>query len=479
MANRKRRKRKAAHSQKREQPAAVAENTLTRAITMRADTARDTDQSIEAVITTDSPVKVFDPQRGEILDEVLLTAGANLPQAISLTTDHDFSVKSVIGTTGEFKRLPHEIRGRNFFDSDDDATKLYSKSKARSITDNSIEYRTDAFIYLEPGQAKNINGKRYTAGQDRPLKIATQWALIRNSLVLQGADPAAKMRQKIGVLPMISTEKLTWLRSQGYTPEEMTDDQKRDALAAYTTEPAPAPAPEPDNSLALLRAQADAKAGAIKDEKERVAEARQMGKDCPLPAHLVDQMIDNGWPAIKMRDAALAHLSGAQRTINAPMIGSGGVTPTKEHYLANVALRGNQGTDEAWIEKRFKPDVVEQAREIYKPMTINQGNIYAQAAELAFRENDQPVPFTTNVEQLVRSALENRAVAASTMALPKILSDTATVSVLRGYQAATGSWRPWCVIGSLGDFLTHRRAGAHVLGEPQKVTGAGQIEHTA
>tara|TARA_Y100000593_G_scaffold2682_1_gene5412 strand:+ start:1551 stop:3341 length:1791 start_codon:yes stop_codon:yes gene_type:complete len=353
--------------------------------------------------------------------------------------------------------MAHEIRARNYFDSDDDSARLFAKSKARSITDNSIEYRTDAAVYIEPGQAKAVNGRTFKAGEV-PLKVATKWALIRNSLVLQGADPGAKMRQATGA-NIMDNEQTT-----------QTDDTQ-----ARQDSPAPEQA---DDSLALVRAQAEARAQAVKEEQERIAEARTLQRDCNLPQSVVDQMIDGGWDKLKMRDAALAHLSAQTQTIMAPMASTGGVEVRAEHYQAAVAIRGNQDTDESWIVQRFGAETVQQAREIYKPGTINQGNVFAQAAELAFRLNDVPVPHTTNTEQLVREALGNRSVAASTMALPKILTDTATISALKGYQAATGSWRPWCVVGRLDDFLTHRRAGAHVMGEPQKVVGAGQIEHT-
>ncbi len=167
----------------------------TRSMSVRAASANEDQRSIEATISTDAAVQVYDWRRGELIDEVLRTDGAEMGDQLPLLDTHDrYSLDGVLGSARELRVDAHSISARLFFTRDDDqADKAWNKARQGHLTDVSVGYRVDESVELQPNQSQTIDGREFTAGE-RPLRIATRWALREVSLVPIGADKAAKIR---------------------------------------------------------------------------------------------------------------------------------------------------------------------------------------------------------------------------------------------------------------------------------------------
>ena len=78
----------------------------------------------------------------------------------------------------------------------------------------------------------------------------------------------------------------------------------------------------------------------------------------------------------------------------------------------------------------------------------------------------------TGREAIIRAAF-------STTSLPKILGNTAHLSMLRGYDQFPATWRRWCSTGSVNDFKLHTRARLTVAGNLVLLNNNGEVESSS
>lgn len=167
----------------------------TRSIQVRAATIDEQQRTVEAVVSTESPVEVYDWRSGNVIDEILLGSGAAIPDQMPLLANHSrWSLDDMLGSIRNLRLENGSIIGRLHFASDEDSERAWQKVRGGHITDVSVGYRVNASIEIQPGQTTNVNGMTYTAGK-RTLRVATQWTPKEGSLVPIGADQAAKIRE--------------------------------------------------------------------------------------------------------------------------------------------------------------------------------------------------------------------------------------------------------------------------------------------
>ena len=81
-------------------------------------TLDDSTRSIEVVGATENPVPMYDWQRGEMVSEILLMSGCQMPETrqMPLLDNHDrYSSSAVIGSFREMKTDKGQLTGRAFF----------------------------------------------------------------------------------------------------------------------------------------------------------------------------------------------------------------------------------------------------------------------------------------------------------------------------------------------------------------------------
>lgn len=290
----------------------------TRSIQVRAATVDEQARTVEAVISTETPVEVYDWRSNEIIDEVLRGDGAALPDQMPLLANHSrWSLDDMLGSIRNLRMESGSIVGRLHFASDEESERAWQKVRGGHITDVSVGYRVSEFHEIRPGQTATINGRAYTAGK-RTLRVATKWTPKEGSLVPIGADQAAKIREHSD----LSTRKehdmdpklRKYLESIGLRAEatnleaweflgKLQGDQLARAQQIVVGAEPPAsdgmrsgdpPADPPADPPEDPPTPESAAQRAIDAERNRIRSIREMaGTD--VPADLLTRAIDEGW----------------------------------------------------------------------------------------------------------------------------------------------------------------------------------------
>lgn len=206
-------------------------------LSVRAESIDTENRTAIAVAATESRVEVFDFERMEVVEEILVADGGTFPERIPLLDSHDrSSIDKVFGSAVNPQREGTNWLLRMEFDDDEASRTAFKKVQSRSITDVSIGYRVLEAEYISPRKTKRIGGRSYTAG-DVALKVATSWQARELSLTPIGADRQAKIRSLIKLQPTQETNE-TSERDFAFSTlvEDLIDDNelnRSDVEAAF------------------------------------------------------------------------------------------------------------------------------------------------------------------------------------------------------------------------------------------------------
>lgn len=155
------------------------------------------DFCIDAVLSTESPVAMFDRVEWEYMDEVLLASGrTQLDHVVLLNSHMRWTVDDVIGHIEDIRT---DGNGNTVvkccFDSEDEnALRIFRKYKNKHARAFSVGYTVLKFTDIAAGQSGIVDGKEYKAGPSRKLRIVTKWRVDEGSVVAIGADKKALAR---------------------------------------------------------------------------------------------------------------------------------------------------------------------------------------------------------------------------------------------------------------------------------------------
>lgn len=164
---------------------------------MRAQTANAENHSIEAVLSTEQPVLMWDYNTWQAIDEVLLASGRTESESIPLLDSH--RTETISRILGHVEDVATEGNTSNtiarlLFDSNDpEAVVAFGKYAGKHATDVSVGYQVTAWMDIKAGESATLGGRTFVAGP-RTLRIATAWRLDEVSAVCKGADNKAKVR---------------------------------------------------------------------------------------------------------------------------------------------------------------------------------------------------------------------------------------------------------------------------------------------
>ncbi|MCC6127438.1 MAG: hypothetical protein IT426_20970 [Pirellulales bacterium] len=216
----------------------------TRLFGIRAATVDMAARSIEAVLATETPAEVWAADRREVVEEVLLAGGAQLPQQMPLLATHDRAdLDSVLGSIRNIRREAGQIVGRLYFTAGDKrADAAWNKVAQGHLTDVSVGYHVVAAIDIPAGRQQTISGRNFSANK-RTLRVATEWTPKEGSLVPIGADPGAKTRESGAVdfssTPNLDSRKETSIMAPAiHTPSLVTREVLSNALRLRSGLPA-------------------------------------------------------------------------------------------------------------------------------------------------------------------------------------------------------------------------------------------------
>lgn len=163
----------------------------TRVMRVRAKTINADARSIEAFITTETPVNEMDWERYEVVPRVLLASGAILPKSrqVPLLDCHmRYSTDNQLGSIRDLTKEDNAVSGTLSFSSA--AETQWTKVREGHVTDVSAGFEVLDEQYIPAGETKKIKGREFSG----PMNVATKWRLREGSITPIGADEAAKMR---------------------------------------------------------------------------------------------------------------------------------------------------------------------------------------------------------------------------------------------------------------------------------------------
>ena len=439
--------------------------------TLRAQTLNEDNRSVQAIIASEAPVMVMDMARWEPIQEVLLMAGAVLPdnRQIPLLDSHDKStVRNQLGSTRDLSVDNGQLIGRNFFSTNTAAQEAFNLVREGHLKDNSIGYIVQAGETIPAGRRKMVKGKYYTASRDFPLRIATRWEVRENSVVSIGADQLAKVRastepqNKNLFLRKVRTMKFEkWLSQRRLKLEDLTEDQaeamRKDYDAEMTRQAVKNASKNPDNQ--------DQNRDEILEqgrqaEITRRAEIKNLAGD-KIPAELVSRALDEGWTVDAAKDSFLEALkaSYADRTGSPGIIFKDKET-RREALEASLLMRACFEDSELEKDKDYNEETLDQADKL---RTMPLYDLCRQCLII----DRQEVP--TNPQEMIERA-------ATTVTLPIILGNVANKSMLKGYTATPQTWRAWCNVGSVKDFKTNTKVRLIDMGALEAVPASGEVK---
>ena len=323
-------------------------------LSIRAETIDEESRSIEAVLATENPVPVFDMQRFEVVDEVLLMGGRREVEDVPLLNDHRRrSLDDVFGSIRNIRESGSELICRMYFADmseladDPEARRIeraWIKTKQKHQRNISVGYRIFNAVTIEPNKTRIVNARSFTAGA-RALRVVTDWIPREGSLTVINADAKAKTRKeefgemkkklrhyliKLG-LRKTATEQEAWDYyhdlddGQRAEAEQLLEGARPLARSAIDDDDGSDPTPStPDAGQRNATPESQpvppqlTAAQAIAQERERVSSIRTVfGDDEP---ELMTRAIDEGWtpeqaaaellPAIRRRQATPVDNSG-------------------------------------------------------------------------------------------------------------------------------------------------------------------------
>lgn len=160
---------------------------------------RDNDRSFECVATTEIPALMWDWERYERIDEILVAAGGEIPPSIVLLRNHNRSdLIDIVGSAREFRLEENKQWAcRSYLAEQVDAAQqtnaYWSLIKGGHLRAVSIGYSVLDYVDIAAGEKKLVGGRYYTA-KARRLRVSTAWKAHELSLTPIGADEAALIR---------------------------------------------------------------------------------------------------------------------------------------------------------------------------------------------------------------------------------------------------------------------------------------------
>ena len=401
-------------------------------------------RSVEFVCSTEAPARVLDRERWEVVWEVLLMSGCELPesrQIVLVDTHKAFEgVANILGSCRGLEITALQLLGRAYFSSVAEAESAMTKVKERHITDVSVGYQVYESIWIDEGDQREIQGKMYSG----PLKVATRWKPFELSLLAIGADEQAKTRSKVNTKNkreenVMDAELRKFLESRGLA-KDATEVEAWALLATLQIPEKRSLDVDPGKILEKVPEKISEKTpeqfqlDGARSEQERMIEIRGAATQFDYPEEDTLKLITDNIPASearkKINDAFIVRKE-AETKAPAP------------HEFEMGALENDKFRSA--VEEAL---TVRGGMVVKEPMFENCGlenyNFREMAREF-LRKAGKPV--NGNVSELMGRAL-------TTSDLPYALSNVQNKFLLDGWETAEETWGAWVGEGSANDFKT-------------------------
>lgn len=404
-------------------------------------TLDETTRSVEIIVATEAPVMVFDWERWEMVPEILLMSGCQMPasgQVPLLDTHMRYDTSTVIGSVRGLEVQGAEIIGRAYYSAAPEAEGPYLKMTEGHLTDYSAGYRynkKDA-IYVPDGQSAVIDGRTFTG----PAKVVRSWQLKETSACPIGADELAKARAATPPVNPIRTEERemdqkirAFLESRGLSKDATEEEALRflETLEVRTPQP----------GAGGQRSEDDIRADATRAEQTRIGEIRGICARANMSEEETMKYIRDNASVETVRQAAFDKVTA-----------QGHETPGFRGSMeigADARDKFRSAAEGSLIIRAASPGLVLSDQHRQNGARDLAGFSLRELAREALRVAGQPI--TGNPLEMVGRAL-------TSSDLPTVLGNIANLSIMEGWEAAGETWGAWCGTGSVSDFKVHTMA---------------------
>jgi hypothetical protein len=271
------------------------------------------ERSLEFVISTETPVPMYDWERGEVIDEVLLAKGAVMPKQVPLLDTHDrYSVKTVLGSVRGKTVEDGLVSGRAYFSSVAEAEEAFTKYREGHLTDFSAGYTVNDLKRVKKGEKVEIDGRTWNG----PVNVVTSWTIKEASCCPIGADPKAKARNKnnnteANEMPE-DNERMEKLETSVSGIEKNVTDLADIIKKQMARQEEDRKVEDIDAEVEKIRKDRFAsKAKAVQDERLRCAEIDKMCERFDVDPDLHAELITDGVPVDKARERIMDWVAGS------------------------------------------------------------------------------------------------------------------------------------------------------------------------
>ena len=443
---------------KRQAPIGIPEGISVRSkISFKPSTLRKEDRSVEFVLTTETPAFVWSWERWDVVSEVLIAKGVNIPAngQVPLQDSHNRgSIKSTLGSVREIKVENDEVIGRLYFAKSAEAVDAFEKIEDGHVDSGSVGY-TATGTWIAKGKTFDYDGKTY----EGPMQLTTKWDLHEYSVTAIGADPFAKARDMEAVKPtdsetekeiddIIVVEEIEKVNVSQETAVEVKNLQEDDNM----------PSTDDKKNETLVVDTKAIETKAIATEKARISGLTALCAKhdvSDLTANLIDTdvTLENARAIVldKIAEKQVSIASASDTNIemgktdnekfksaavNGLLTRSGIVTDSKDNSMSNVTFKS-------------------LARECVRRSGV--ANVYGMSDS-----------------EVLTLAMKSGTMGTSDFA--HILDQSANMAISKGFQSAQQSWKLWATKGSLNNLEAANRVNLDDAPELLEVDEGGEIK---
>ncbi len=419
-------------------------------------------RSFEVIGASEAPCDVYDYQRGEIVPEVLLMDGCEMPASrqVPLLDSHNrWDTASVLGSYRDMKTAGDELIGRVYFSSAPEAESPYAKAREGHLTDFSVGYRVISSQWVPAGEKATIRGRSFVG----PVRVTTRWKVRELSICPIWADERAKARSEQANQSKHQGENSMDPKLRAYLEKRgLAKDADETAAWAFfdkiSDEDAARSAAGVQPSSALNLADVDKmRREATGEERERIISIDAICKRAKRE-DLARDYIAKGTPVNDVRRELMDLILNA---------------------VENDGGYGHRKPVDMGLDERDKfRAVVGDALSMRCGMRVEKpasgasdlrGYSLLEIARHSLRVCNLPIG--GNVMEMVGRAL-------TTSDFPYILGAVANKSLKEGWDQAEETWSIWCGVGSVNDFKTHTAVRAGEVDTLDQIPDTGKYNYS-
>lgn len=403
-------------------------------------------RSVEVVIATETPVLRYDFWSERFYDEVLSMDGATLPErGIPFIRNHaSYSTDNIIGRTDSLRVEGDKLVGVRHFSSL--AEREFTLAKEGCLIGQSVGYRVYERVKVKRGESAEVNGKTYTASEDRDLVVAARWSPLEDSAVVVPADCNTGMRSSVE------------LDNDSQRRKAMDDDEKKKAVEPKT------PEKENDGGEAERNAMTEQERKAvIEQERRRVSEIDEIARNFAIDEAVRGKAVGNGMSVDEFRRVALDEIHRRAMASHTPSPVSVGSTEydKRRDVLVDCLMYRAGLIDESQTHEGF--------RELYRSdhgIVLNYAKMFLDQHGVRYA-NSEPA------EEIFRRAI-------ATGDFPDLLLSTMKRSLKQGWETlGDENYTEWTTNANASDFRAQTVVSAMANIDLKEVKEGGEYEYSS